>query len=759
MLGPMPDPGRDAGAGRAGPRGGGGARARGGPPLAGAAAAGALALACLAAYGNSFQAAFQFDDAANIVRNPTLRWTELSLANLLAVVRGSPNWRPVANLSFALNHYLWGTRVEAYHAVNLLVHFANGLLVYALARAAYARLAERPEPGGVPAAPRARDALALLAALLFALHPLQTQAVTFVVQRMTSLATLFYLSALGLALRGLRGPSRAGSLALALLCGLLALGSKQFAVTLPYAIWLTLVCFERERSRALARRAHWILAAWTVALLGAWLLIFWGPEWGYRKRDFDLGERLLTQLRVVSFYLSLIAWPAPGRLSVDHAFAPSRGLLDPPSTLASLILLAALLGLALAAARRRQLAGFGLLWLFLHLAPESSILPLEMAHEHRNYLPLVGPCLAAPPLVSHALRRLRAGWWLSLAAALLPLVALGAATHVRNRAWRDGESLWSDALAKNPGSTRALHNLGVALADQGRHEEAIARFAQALRLDPGLSAAHRGIGASELRRGRPEAALPHLLEAVRLRPGDAQAQGILGEAQLALGRLDLASEALTRSLALVPDEVYYHQLAKVRSLQGRPDEALHYYTRALEVSPGFPRALLERGALLAAQGRHAEASADFSALLDRFDDPLTRVHLGNALLAMGRCNEALVQLSRAHRMAPRSAFAARSLAWLLATCDDAALRDPERAIALLEELLLRRAAPEAGLLDALAAGLAAAARFEEASALAAEAARLARGEGQRELADEIEARAALYRAGQPYRIPSRARAG
>jgi len=746
----MRDPGGDAGGGLADPRGTGAVPVRSGSRRVHAAAAAGLALACLAAYANSLPAAFQFDDGANILRNPSLRWSELSLANLWATLRGGPNWRPVANLSFALNYYLWGYRVEAFRAVNLLVHFLNALLVYALARTTYARLAERPRPQSAPPAPRTREAFALLAALLFALHPLQIQAVTFVVQRMTSLATLFSLSALWLGLRGFRGPSRAAPLALALLCGLLALGSKQSAVTLPYALWLHALCFEDDRGRARARRTLWIPAAWTLALLLAWLFLFWGPEWGYRKRDFDLGERLLTQLRVVTFYLSLIAWPAPGRLNVDHAFAPSRGLLDPPTTLACLILLAALLGWAFAAARRHPLPAFAVLWLFLQLAPESSFLPLEMAHEHRNYLPLVGPCLAAPPLAWAALRRLGIAPTAALAAGLLPLLALGAATHVRNRAWRDGESLWSDALAKSPGSTRALHNLGVALADQGRHEEAIARFAEALRLDPGLAAAHRGIGISELRRGRPEQALPHLIQAVRLRPSDRDAQGALGEAWLALGNLDAAAEALTRSLALYPDEVYYHQLAKVRSLQGRPDEALHYYTRALEVQPGFPRALLERGALLASRGRPAEASADFSALLARFDDALTRVHLGNALFELGRPGEALEQLSAAHRMAPRSEFAARSLAWLLATCEDAALRDPERAIALLEELRQRRGAPDAGLLDGLAAGHAAAARFPEASALAAEAARLARSGGRPDLAVQIDARAALYRAGQPF---------
>jgi tetratricopeptide (TPR) repeat protein len=237
--------------------------------------------------------------------------------------------------------------------------------------------------------------------------------------------------------------------------------------------------------------------------------------------------------------------------------------------------------------------------------------------------------------------------------------------------WRDRESLWSDALAKNPGSTRALHNLGAALAEQGRHEQALALFGEALRIDPGLAAAQRGIGASLVRLGRAEEALPHLADAIRLKPADADAHRVLGEALLGLGRLGEAAEALMRSLALRPDEVSYHQLAKLRSLEGRAEEALHYYGRALATHPGFPRSLLERGALLASLGRHEEAIADFEALLARFDDPLTRVHLGNSLAASGRCREAFAQVSAALRMAPRSLFAARSLDALRARCGDA----------------------------------------------------------------------------------------
>ena len=193
--------------------------------------AGSMSIAILGtlAYANTFSASFQFDDNVNIVENPFLRWTEITFENLWMTAYQGINDRPVADVSFALNYYLHGFQATGFHAVNLLIHLANGLLVRAFARRTFQRLPHltpRPNP---TADPVSVEWASVFAGLLFTLHPIQTESVTYIVQRMNSLATLFYLSCLLLTIRGrltAPGITRHGLFALATFCGLLAVGSK-----------------------------------------------------------------------------------------------------------------------------------------------------------------------------------------------------------------------------------------------------------------------------------------------------------------------------------------------------------------------------------------------------------------------------------------------------------------------------------------------------------------------------------------------------
>jgi Flp pilus assembly protein TadD len=581
-----------------------------GPAPGGRLAGGCLVAGlALLAYSNAFDAPFVFDDLHSIVGNPAIRLASPSVSELARAAFESPLPRPVAYLSFALNYALGGYEVRGYHVVNLAVHVGCALLAWALAGRLLAR---EPLRRGFPIAPAA-----LFAACLFAVHPVQTQAVTYVVQRMTSLAALFYLASFLLYLVGRDATARARRAWLwsaALACWLLALGTKEIAVTLPLVLFLHEWYFERGLSLAWLRRSAPLAAALALALAAAALLHLGAHPLdrllaGYADYEFGPRERLLTQARVVVFYLGLLAFPHPSRLNLLHDFAPSRSLVDPASTALSLALLAALAAGAALLARRERLLSFCVAWFFVHQLVESTFVPLEMAYEHRLYLPVFGFALLVADLLFRAapLRLATA-----LAAALVAL--LGAWTHARNATWRDAVELWSDVVAKSPESARPRINLGTLLVLEGRHAEAVEQLAQAVRLAPRDANAHNNLGQALTRSGRLAAAKARFAEAVALDPANASARFNLALALEQEGRPEQARPHFAEALRLDPSyarfalEAYQRAAAHARS--GRFAAAVEEYGLALRMRPAFPAALRERALALEELGRHEEALSD-----------------------------------------------------------------------------------------------------------------------------------------------------
>ncbi len=490
----------------------------------------------------------------------------------------------MANISFALNYYLAGYDVTGYHAVNLLVHFANGVLVYLLALVTL-RLS------GI----RHRERIALFAALVFTAYPVQTQAVTYIVQRMSSLAAMFYLLALLLFVRGRLRPASGRRWALwagSFTSWLLALGSKQNAITLPVVLVLYEWFFFRDLSSDWLRRNFKIFLGMAVVLAGVSLLYLRGDPSnllvGYADRDFTLAERVLTQLRVVVFYIGLLVFPAPSRLNLIHAFSTSYSLFAPITTLLCLLFLMGLLALAIALARNHRLVSFCILWFFVHLAVESSVVSLEMAFEHRLYLPLVGFALLASWLLFSRSSR-KQSWAVGIAACVV--AALGAATYVRNETWRDGVTLWSDVLAKNPRSHRGHYNLGVQLEARGRIDEAARHYTEAIRIAPRFAEAHNNLGMAMAGKGRGGEAIRHYSAALEIDPEFAKAHNNLGMALSGQGRFDEAERHYAEALRLVPDYAKAHNnLGVTLARQGRIEEAYRQFAEALRVEPDYPEA-------------------------------------------------------------------------------------------------------------------------------------------------------------------------
>jgi hypothetical protein len=513
--------------------------------------AGAVALLGLLAYGNSLQGAFVFDDVQQIQDN-------LSIRDLGEYLLGSPGHlapanRFVAYLSFALNYRFGGLAVQGFHLVNLLVHLTNALLVFGLVLLAFRtpRLRESRLAGRA-------SVVAFAAAALFVTHPIQTQAVAYIVQRITSLATLFYLSAVLLYLSSRLAPAggrRRWRYALALLSALMAMRTKEIAFTLPFALLLVeWAFFGRPASR------QWIgLAPFgAVALVIPLSLLRLDQPMGQVLSDAstvtrvqDTGSRLdylRTQVAVLSTYMRLLLWPA-GQ-NIDHDFPVLRSFLS-PRVAWGLLVHVSLLTIAVVAWRRSsprasrpvdpawRLVSVGVLLFFLAHGVESSVIPIvDVIFEHRVYLPSVGFFMAVAAAGTLLLRRWRperfAPWVVGGAAAVALLLA--GATLGRNRVWRSDLALWTDSASKSPNKARPWFNLGTALAELGREQEAVEPMRRAVQLDPGWAKARTQLGGLLILTGRPAEAEPELREALRLKPGETATMFNLAEALWRTGR-------------------------------------------------------------------------------------------------------------------------------------------------------------------------------------------------------------------------------
>ena len=397
----------------------------------------------------------------------------------IAFARGMP--RKVGRISLALNYLMGGTDPTGYHVLNLVLHALNGVLLYLFAL----RLLRLLPPEH--AWRRRSAAIAFGGALLWLVHPVQTQAVSYVWQRFTVLSTTFFLAALLAYLRARTGPARARAwwIAGAVLSGLLAVGTKENAATLPLVVVLVELAFLQPRPLRLTRRM--VVAGATAAVVFAAIAaVFLGPRFAHMiaqdsaHRGFTPLERTMTEWRVVLYYVSLLAWPHPSRMRLEYDYPLSQGLLAPPTTLASLLVIAALLAFALVGRRARGLVAFTILWYFGNLVIESSFVPLGLVFEHRLYLPSMLPLLlAAGFLLTLPLPDRR---WLALLA--VPLVVLCAWTVERNKVWADPVALFEDNAAKAPRLPIVQFNLGRVYFAKGRYEEARAAFANAVGLKP-----------------------------------------------------------------------------------------------------------------------------------------------------------------------------------------------------------------------------------------------------------------------------------
>ena len=594
----------------------------------------AVVLAGLLAYSSAFPGAFVFDDAPNVSRNP-------QLDRPLDYLPGGEGYsaqpgRAVTFATFALDRAVAGNAPTFHRAVNVAIHLASALLVLALTLAAF----QAPRLRGSALAPQAW-AVGLVAGLLFVAHPIQSQAVTYIVQRLASLATLFYLLAALLYVRwrsagvaGSRGWLARSTYAGALAAAVLAMRSKEIAFTLPAALLLLeAALFEGPWKR----RVAWLIPfGAAAAIIPATLLAASAPAGALLGDPSDAtrvqtamsrGDYLLTQFTVIARYLGLIVLPA-GQ-TIDHDVPVRHSLVD-PAVLGSAALLLAVAAVAawllFASSKRRprpldpsaRLAATGIAWFFLALSVESSLIPIvDAMYEHRVYLPFAGFSISSAVLLALLARRIapdRAAAF-TAAAGLLLAAVLGAVTWKRNEVWSSEVALWADAVAKSPAKARPRHNLGVSLHRLGRHAEAMPFLEDAVRLDPAYAMGHESLGVALGDAGRPAEAEVHFRRAIELDPKMAEPWFDLGTLRFDARRYAEAAPYFERAIALrrvYPDA--YANLAACLNALGRYADAVRLLEGARDVIRRQPVALAQLALAFAQLGDVSAARREVEAI-------------------------------------------------------------------------------------------------------------------------------------------------
>jgi hypothetical protein len=461
-----------------------------------------LGCAGVAAYANSFAGVFLFDDYQSIVEDSRLGDVQTFLAHLPGMIR------PLLKATLLVDRLAWGLNPAGYHLLNLCLHVGSGLLLYSILQ----QLVDEANPPGVATETRM---VPLGAALLFLVHPLGTETVTYLSGRATGLASFWYLAALLLYLRASRPGHALHVLSWAhvgaIFCFALALLSKETAITFPLALLLTEIVARRTRGSALRTivlRLHTPFWAVLLLFLAAALMT---PRYrvlldgALNTRPFY--EHLIAQLNVISYAATLVV--APSRMNFDHDFPHYASLLAWPTPIA-LVLVLGLIALGVGRARVQPLLAFGIGWFFLQLLATNSVLQrADLLSERNLYLPLAGLCLALVSAwyaiekhIVDAVSERRAPVRRGLEVLSIVVVALFLSTTVaRNAFYSDPVALWTDTVNKSPAKARPHVNLGHAYVLAGDLLRATNQFRIALVLDPGNPAAQKNLRATWERDG------------------------------------------------------------------------------------------------------------------------------------------------------------------------------------------------------------------------------------------------------------------
>ena len=647
-------------------------------------------------YSNTFSSPFHFDDTPNIVENYKLRD--------LSIFWPPSGTRYIGSLSFAINYHFGSLNVFGYHLVNIIIHIINSILVWWLVILTF----RTPVMERINTNPQLRYFIAITASLLFVSHPIQTQAVTYIVQRFASLATLFYLLSLTLYIKAklqtiqveakdenkFFSTSTLTFYLLSLISAILAMKTKEISFTLPFVVVLYEFMFFiphpslPRKGRGIAgggivspslsslrgqspKQSQYPILTKRLLYLSPFLLTLFIIPLSLIGTDKPVGDMigelreaaqeteeiprniyLLTQFRVIVTYIRLLFLPINQNLDYDYPLSHS---LFEPVTFLSFIFLSAIFVFAvylfirsrkmakssspLAGEDRgllsnvsiggegcyARLASFGLLWFFITLSVESSIVPIrDVIFEHRLYLPSIGAIIAFTSGVlygvSYARERLNIKISLTLATCILLLATafpLGIAAYKRNFIWKDEITLWKDVVRKSPNKARGHNNMGLAYYNQKRLDGAMKEFMNAISLNPDYAEAHNNLGLVYYNKGRVDDAIKEYLTALELNPNFAMAHNNLGLVYYNKGRVDDAIKEYLTALGLNPNYAPAHSnLGLAYYNKGWVDDAIKEYTTALKLKSDYLETHYNLGLAYQKKGLNEEAIKEFKNALE-----------------------------------------------------------------------------------------------------------------------------------------------
>src|SRR3989441_506865 len=623
-----------------------------------------IAFSTFAAFLPALQNHFvNWDDAENFLENPHYRglgWTHLRW--MWTTHLG--HYIPLTWMTLGLDYLLWGMNPVGYHLTNLLLHAANAVVFFFIAR--------RTLPRALPSPSERGHALAVssgVAALVFAIHPLRVESVAWVTERRDVLSGLFYLLTILLYLRACeRGARGRGWYGLSVAAFVLALLSKSMVVNLPVVLLVLDVYPLRRLGGAVgwwsepARRVYvekipFVLLAAAASAIA--LMAQLSHDTMVSVVQLSAPGRLAVSVYGLSFYLWKMV--APVNLSPLYELPPTVNPWAPPFIVSYGVVVAIT---AIVLAFRRRVPGLPAAWVvyIVVLLPVLGIFQSgpQITADRYTYLAGLGwAILAGAGLLScwHATR------FLIPSCAVCLIAGLGVLTWNQVQVWHDSEKLWSHAAAIDPRSPVGQYSLGLALVRQGKLTEAIEHFKTALQIKPDYPDAHTNVGAALADQGKLAEAIDYYREALQSKPDDALAHYNWGVALARQGKMEEAIGHYRQALQSKPNYAEAHiNWGVALAQQGKPAEAIDHYRQALQLKPDSAEAHANWGLALADQGKLAEAIDHYRlALQIKPDSAEFHVIWGTALADRGRLAEAIEHYRQALHIKPDHAAAQSSL--------------------------------------------------------------------------------------------------
>ncbi|MGD0253364.1 MAG: tetratricopeptide repeat protein [Verrucomicrobiota bacterium] len=681
-----------------------------------------------------------YDDDQYVYKNPqiihglNLKGIEWAFTHSVA-----SNWHPLTMMSHMLDCQFYGLHAGGHHLTNLLLHAATAILLFLVLREMTGALWR-----------------SAFVAAVFAIHPLRVESVAWVSERKDVLSGLFFMLTLGAYVRYVRKPPSLGRYLTVMFLFALGLMCKPMLVTVPFVLLLLdywpLHRFGTAANRFLILRKLIVgkipLIVFSVAVCIVTLLV--QNEVIQQAKEIPFSLRISNALVSYAAYCGQMFFPVG--LAVVYPY-PIHGL-PIGKVILALLLLVAITVWAFRWRQKRPYFLMGWLWYLGMLVPVIGLVQVgSLARADRyTYLPQIGLYI----LLTWTAVELTASWqsrrWVLGGGAMAVLAVLITCARAQTAYWRDSESLWTHTLACTSDNRIAHYNLGVVFAQQGRTKEAIAQLQKALAIEPDYAEPHFDLGNIFLQQGRIEEAIAYYQKALTINPDDADIHNNLGNVFLQQGRMDEAISSYQKALAINPNYAEAHNnLGKAFRQQGRLEEAITHFQKALTIKPDYAEIHNNLGVVFAQQGRTKEAIAQLQkALAIEPDYAEAHYNLGNAVLQQGHMDEAIAHFQKALTMKPDYVEAQNNMAWVLATCPQASLRNGVKAVGLAEQANQLTGGKNPVVLCTLAAAYAEAGRFPKAIETVQHAMQLAEAQSNTALAEALQSQLKLYQVGIPF---------